>query len=403
MSVLKKNRFFQGYLKGWRTHPFIHFSFHIFFVIAFFSRMLVGYVPWYAEYKGEKHLLLWDDQIPAGSELQSALLKSQYNWKSLSFERAIYPLITLSGSKYRPESAWLPPLSQDSEQIHLLGTWDLGRDIFMSLIVGIQKSLVIALVSIVLGMIWGIPTGVLLAYHKFSKKTVSLFSMIILIILMIVLVYLLIIGIELRYLNYFYWSVPFVLVLFLLSINSITAGPLIRLNSDFWLMRFIEFGKSVPMILLVLIILQLAVKPGMWVLALIMSFYLALNFAKYARFTTHSLSQNNYMESVNALGYPDYLIVTGYLIPSVLQGIGPVVALSIAHVVLLESALSYLGLGLPVEEVTLGGIMQSARNYPYAWWAVVFPGLCIFWIIYCFQTLDDSMSTRFADQGDSLS
>ena len=365
--------------------------------------MLVGYVPWYAEYKGEKHLLLWDDQIKAGSQLQSALLNSQYNWRELAFDRAIYPLITLSGSKYQPEAAWLPPFSKSSEQAHLLGTWDLGRDILMSLIVGIQKSLVIALISILLGLIWGIPTGVLLAYHQFTKKTVSIFNVIILIILVIYLVYLIMVGIELRDLSYFYWSLPLVIVLFLLSSNFIKAGPLIRLNSDFWLMRFIEFGKSVPMILLVLIILQLAVRPGMWVLALIMSFYLALNFAKYARFTTRSLSQNSYMESVKALGYPDYLIVTGYLIPSVLQGIGPVAALSIAHVVLLESSLSYLGLGLPVEEVTLGGIMQSARNYPYAWWAVVFPGRCIFWIIYCFQTLDDSISTRLVDQGEKLS
>jgi peptide/nickel transport system permease protein len=188
-----------------------------------------------------------------------------------------------------------------------------------------------------------------------------------------------------------------------LSVRFISAGPVIRFNSDFWLMRFIEFGKSVPLILLVLIILQLTAGPGMWILAFIISFFLGLNFAKYARFATLNLSQNTYMDSMKALGYPDFRIVTGYLIPGVIQGMGPLVALSIANVVLLESALSYLGLGLPVEEVTLGGIMQSARNYPYAWWAVVFPGLCIFWIIYCFQALDDSMSTRLVDQEERLS
>ncbi|MFZ1559415.1 MAG: ABC transporter permease, partial [Saprospiraceae bacterium] len=56
------------------------------------------------------------------------------------------------------------------------------------------------------------------------------------------------------------------------------------------------------------------------------------------------------------------------------------VCFSIGSAVLLESTLSFLGIGLPVEEVTWGKMMAEGRNMN-AWWLVVFPGLAIFILI----------------------
>jgi peptide/nickel transport system permease protein len=59
-----------------------------------------------------------------------------------------------------------------------------------------------------------------------------------------------------------------------------------------------------------------------------------------------------------------------------------------------ESTLSFLGLGLPLDEISLGSMMHSARNHLSAWWVVLLPGLLVFWMVFSFQKLGKILSEK---------
>jgi peptide/nickel transport system permease protein len=63
--------------------------------------------------------------------------------------------------------------------------------------------------------------------------------------------------------------------------------------------------------------------------------------------------------------------------------------------VLIESGLSFLGIGIPVEEVSWGKLLNEARKNFSAWWLAIFPGAAIFLLISSFHALGDSLQRYF--------
>jgi peptide/nickel transport system permease protein len=66
-----------------------------------------------------------------------------------------------------------------------------------------------------------------------------------------------------------------------------------------------------------------------------------------------------------------------------------IASFSVASVIVLESTLSFLGIGLPIEEVSWGSLMAQGRNNVSSWWLTLFPGLCIFIVVLCINELTD--------------
>lgn len=332
---------------------------------------------------------MWTNEPASGTILKKDLLTVQYDWSKLNADKMFWPLLSSGSQQYYTSQEWRRPLSSDSNRFHLLGTFDLGRDVFSSCLIGMQKSLLIALLSIFIAVLIGIPLGVSLPFLNLMKTKVSIVGFILLSILFLILFYIILLSVELRFMSSITTMVLILIVILMILSLKINLGPSIRINTDQYLMNGIVLIKSVPMLLVLLLLIQLISKPGVLGLSLIIGIYLSLSFAKFARYLTINLTQESFIQGLVSLGINKTRIILNHLIPSVIRSLFPYLCLSIASVILAEASISFLGLGLPIEELSLGSIMQSARSYPSAWWVVLFPGLCIFWMVYTFQKLND--------------
>ena len=72
-------------------------------------------------------------------------------------------------------------------------------------------------------------------------------------------------------------------------------------------------------------------------------------------------------------------------------------AFGLANIILLEASLSFIGIGLGVDEISLGGLLYSARSNPSAWWVIVFPGLLIFWLVILFNQIGTLFSKELTE------
>ena len=149
---------------------------------------------------------------------------------------------------------------------------------------------------------------------------------------------------------------------------------------DMLLLKVIEIRKSFPGIFILLALVSLFAVPSIWNIVFIIALLGWTEFARFARAETLSVKEENYILSVKVLGFSDVRILVGHILPNILPTLIVMVCFSIGSAVLLESTLSFLGIGLPVEEVTWGKMMAEGRNMN-AWWLVVFPGLAIFILI----------------------
>lgn len=344
--------------------------------------------PVYIAYKGETHWLIWNNNPPKGSLLQQDLLMEKYNWANLNYDKVIWPLFRTSDTPFYTKQEWRPPFSKDENRFHLLGTYELGRDVLSSCLIGMQKSMIIAFLSILIACLIGLPLGVAAYFYSFRGIYLNKLSMTLFILSIPMILYLLIVFLELKYFPFSFIFLFFTIMVFIFFIFNRKQEPINRINTDYFLLRWIELVKSLPLLLILLLLLQCTKKPDLLSLTIFIGIFMSVSIAKYSRFITLSESKENYIQSLIVLGYSKTRIIFSHLIPFAFKSIAPLLALSIGSVILLESSISFLGLGLPVEVISLGNMMQTSRNYPSAWWVVLFPGLCIFWLVYSFQSLN---------------
>ena len=116
--------------------------------------------------------------------------------------------------------------------------------------------------------------------------------------------------------------------------------------------------------------------------------------ARIVRGQILSLREMDYMEACRALGISNKQQIFKHLFPNVLAYIIVYVTLSMASVILTETSLSFLGLGVNPPTPTWGNLIQEARNLlvlQQKWWYWIPPGISIFLTILCFNILGDGL------------
>jgi len=103
------------------------------------------------------------------------------------------------------------------------------------------------------------------------------------------------------------------------------------------------------------------------------------DWVKYARTMRGSVlevKQAAYIMAAKATGAGDFRLLMKHLFPNAVPPIFVIVAVDLAVVIMLEATLSFLGVGVPLNEPSLGMMVAIGKNYVYAgmWWMVVFPG-----------------------------
>ncbi|CAL9408838.1 ABC transporter permease [Streptomyces sp. Tu 3180] len=141
-------------------------------------------------------------------------------------------------------------------------------------------------------------------------------------------------------------------------------------------MRLVDTVSSVPHLLLGIFIVAMF-RPGVWPVVVSVALTHWLSTARIVRAEVLSLRSRPYIDAAVSGGASRWRVAVRHLLPGVLPQAGLAAVLMIPHAMWHESALSFLGLGLPAHTASLGTLIQGARGSLLAgqWWPTLFPGL----------------------------
>lgn len=145
---------------------------------------------------------------------------------------------------------------------------------------------------------------------------------------------------------------------------------------DRGVMRLVDTFSSVPHLLLGIFIVAMF-RPGIWPVVVSVGLTHWLSTARIVRAEVLSLRSRPYIDAAVSGGASRWRVTVRHLLPAVLPQAALAAVLMVPHAMWHESALSFLGLGLPAHMASLGNLVQDARGSLLAgqWWPTLFPGL----------------------------
>jgi peptide/nickel transport system permease protein len=221
-----------------------------------------------------------------------------------------------------------PPVWQQGGTLeHPLGTDKLGRDILSRMIHGARVSLMVSMVAIFVGGTIGTALGLMSGY--FGGRV------------------------------------------------------------DAVLMRLVDISLSLPTILLALVLVA-AVGPSFGTVITVLVVLLWARYARLVRGETLSIKERDFIARARVAGASHTRIMTRYIFPNVVNSLLVLATLQVGYVILLESALSFLGAGLPRPLPAWGLMIADGRELIVtAWWVSMFPGLAIMLTVLALNLLGD--------------
>ncbi|TKA97141.1 ABC transporter permease [Cereibacter changlensis] len=213
-----------------------------------------------------------------------------------------------------------------------LGTDRIGRDMVARLVAGLQMSLSVALAGTLIGAIFGTFIGFLAAHFRGLVEEV--------------------------------------------------------------LMMLVDFQASLPFILIALTLLAFFGN-SMVLFVILMGMFGWETYARLARGVVLSARSQPYARAVEALGAGPGRLYLRHILPNVASALIVQVTLTFPQIILLETSLSFLGLGIQPPNTSLGQILGDGRDYlSTAWWISVWPGALIFLITLSMSLLGDALRDR---------
>jgi peptide/nickel transport system permease protein len=164
--------------------------------------------------------------------------------------------------------------------------------------------------------------------------------------------------------------------------------------ADATLMRFTDLVLTVPLLALLLVLANILSKQSSNYLyiAIIIAAVLWTYLARLVRGTFLSLREHDYVIAARAIGSTDKRIIFRHMVPNAM---GPIVVnatLTVANAILIESALSFLGLGIQPPEVSLGSLINSGQGSATTeWWLFAFPSAVLVLIILAVNFVGDGL------------
>jgi len=240
---------------------------------------------------------------------------------------------------------FLPPLAAPSPDslptdrpfggIYLMGTDELGRDVFARMFQGSFVSLSIGFVAV------GISLGI---------------------------------GILLGGLSGFYGHV---------KMGFITVDTLI--------MRFTDAMMCFPTFFLILTAVAL-LPPSIYTIMIIIGLFSWMGTARFVRAEFLSIREQDYVTAAKALGIPEGRIIFRHMVPNALAPVFVSATIGVASAILTESGLSFLGFGVPPPDATWGNILSDGKGFIFdAPWLFFIPGMAIFIVVLAFNLVGEGL------------
>ena len=190
------------------------------------------------------------------------------------------------------------------------------------------------------------------------------------------------------------FSIGFIAV-FISLVVGIILGSLSGYYSGFIdqiIMWLINVTWSIPTLLLVIAI-TLALGKGFWQVFIAVGLTMWVEVARVVRGQVKSIKQREYVTAARVLGFSDYRIITRHILPNITSPLIIISAANFAASILIESGLSFLGLGAQPPMSSWGSMIKDHYNYiilgePFL---AIIPGLCIMSLVMAFMLLGNSL------------
>jgi peptide/nickel transport system permease protein len=379
-------------------------------LIALFAPLIANEKPLMVRYHGEvffpafsfSEVIRFTNHETGKEEILQA---DQVNWKQLKPELMVNAIIPFSPGKSDAEH---PDYFSPSTHMHWLGTSKNGADVLAGLIHGTRISLSIGILAMLIASLIGLSFGAFAGYfgdhHLVTSRAVFWMSVIGLIPAWFYGFYTR--GNQLTELfvhpgieSVFQILISLAIFAFVLFV-FMKAGKLLNrfsffskkvfVHADSIVSRIIEVFISIPRLILILSIAAIA-KPSFFNLILIIGFTSWTEIARFTRAELLRIRHAEYIQTARAIGLSDYRIILRHALPNALAPATVAIVFGIASAILIESGLSFLGIGVPPDVTTWGSLLFAGKENFEAWWLVVFPGLAIFLAVTAFNLVGDGL------------
>ncbi|MBL4786818.1 MAG: ABC transporter permease [Cohaesibacteraceae bacterium] len=234
---------------------------------------------------------------------------------------------------------FMPPIWQEfSDPRFIIGTDDQGRDLLSSILYGARLSLIVGVSAVVFAAVLGISLGLAAGYLGGRFDTIVMR----------------VADVQL--------SLPAILTALL--VDGVARGILPREQHEE----------------LMLIVLALAIGLSLWV-----------NFARVARASTFVERNKEYVQAAQIMGVHPFRIMMQSILPNIRGPLLVIGTIDLAVAILLEATLSFLGVGVPANQPSLGTLIRIGTEYIFSgeWWIVFFPSMGLILLIVSVNLLGD--------------
>ncbi len=147
---------------------------------------------------------------------------------------------------------------------------------------------------------------------------------------------------------------------------------------DNLLMRFVDLVLCIPSFFLLLMVIAM-LEPNIYNVMIVIAITSWPGLARMVRAEVLSIRERDFVQAAMALGIGRWRIIWRHIIPNVMAPVFVAITLGVAAAILVESGLSFLGLGVQPPTPSWGNILAQGRTVmQFAWWMTLFPGLAIF-------------------------
>lgn len=155
---------------------------------------------------------------------------------------------------------------------------------------------------------------------------------------------------------------------------------------DTLISKLIEVLNSIPALLLIITVSAMT-RPSYTLLIMIIGLLSWTNIARLTRAEFLKAKQLDYVTSCRAVGMSNLQIMQKQILPNVLPVLLVQIIFGMGGAVLAEASLSFIGVGVPINSASWGHLLNEGRDHFSYWWLVLCPGICIFLLIFSYNTI----------------
>jgi peptide/nickel transport system permease protein len=312
----------------------------------------------------------------------------------------------LDPAQIRLQEKLLPPLSKPNVEvlqpeerpelgIYLLGTDDLGRDVFARMLQGAWVSLTVGFVAVAIAVTIGILMGGISGYY--GQQPISLLRILVATLGGIILVFaamktllggvLVAIGMLGAWIFYRRYT------------RSLKKGHTFRTGILFWpimsvdtlIMRAVDIMLCFPSFFLILTVVAL-LPASLYNIMIVIGLTSWMGTTRFVRAEFLSLREQDFVAAARALGISDMRIIFRHIMPNAIAPVLVSATLGIASAMLTEAGLSFLGFGVPPPHATWGNILSDGRDFIFdAPWLTFAPGIAILIVVLAFNLFGEGL------------